>query len=76
MLDQNYDLQVYPSYAYEGNTAVIKCLTPSYVREYLEVKSWMWGSEVIVGDVAQGNFQKLVLFRFPDLARLLKKIIG
>lgn len=54
VVDQDYELQVYPSYAYLGNTAVVKCLMPPYVKEFLEVSTWMWGSELITSDIEQG----------------------
>lgn len=55
MLDQDYDLQVFPSYAFLGNTAVMKCLMPAFVRELLAVDSWMWGSESIRSNLAEGG---------------------
>ena len=41
VVDQDYDLQVYPAYVYQGNTAVIRCLIPPFVRKYLRVTSWI-----------------------------------
>ena len=46
-MDQDYDLQVFPSYALLGNTAVMKCLMPAFVSEFLVVDSWLWGTETI-----------------------------
>ncbi|TRY70745.1 hypothetical protein TCAL_04830 [Tigriopus californicus] len=62
VVDQDYELQVYPSYAYLGNTAVVKCLMPPYVKEFLEVSTWMWGSELITSDIEQGGRFSV----FPD----------
>ena len=47
VMDQDYDLQVFPSYALLGNTAVMKCLMPAFVSEFLVVDSWLWGTETI-----------------------------
>ena len=55
VVDQAYDLQVFPSYAYLGNTASLKCLMPPFVKEFLEVNTWMWGSEVINGNSLRGE---------------------
>ncbi len=52
-MDQDYDLQVFPSYAFLGNTAVMKCLMPAFVKEFLAVDSWMWGSETIRSNLAE-----------------------
>lgn len=46
-MDQDYDLQVFPSYALLGNTAVMKCLMPAFVSEFLVVDSWLWGTETV-----------------------------
>ena len=54
VVDQAYDLQVFPSYAYLGNTASLKCLMPPFVKEFLQVNTWMWGSEVVSGDSLRG----------------------
>ena len=55
MVDQEYDLQVFPSYAFVGNTAVLKCLMAPFVKEFLVVSSWMWGSKVINTDIQTGK---------------------
>ena len=47
VMDQDYDLQVFPSYALLGNTAVMKCLMPAFVSEFLVVDSWLWGTETV-----------------------------
>ena len=55
VVDQEYELQVFPAYAYVGNTAVLKCLIPRFVKNYIEVISWMWGNNVILTNIDSGK---------------------
>ena len=55
MVDQEYELQVFPAYAYVGNTAVLKCLIPRFVKQYIQVISWMWGNKVILTNIEKGK---------------------
>ena len=55
VVDQEYELQVFPAYAYVGNTAVLKCLIPRFVKQYIQVISWMWGNTVILTNIESGK---------------------
>ncbi|XP_071517137.1 cell adhesion molecule Dscam2-like [Panulirus ornatus] len=37
----DYEVQVYDQLVMAGNTAVLRCAVPSYVREYVTVTSWL-----------------------------------
>ncbi|XP_047475797.1 Down syndrome cell adhesion molecule-like protein Dscam2 isoform X2 [Penaeus chinensis] len=53
---QYYEVQVYDEFVISGNTAVIKCHVPSFVRDYVSVTSWIRGNgERIVSDVLTGG---------------------
>ena len=53
---QYYEVQVYDEFVISGNTAVLKCHVPSFVRDYVTVTSWVRGSgERIVSDVITGE---------------------
>ncbi|KAK8378810.1 hypothetical protein O3P69_009493 [Scylla paramamosain] len=53
---QYYEVQVYDEFVISGNTAVIKCHVPSFVRDYVRVTSWVRGNgERIVSDVLTGG---------------------
>ncbi|XP_071541356.1 cell adhesion molecule Dscam2-like [Panulirus ornatus] len=39
-----YEVQVYDQLVMAGNTAVLRCAVPSYVREYVTVTSWLHDS--------------------------------
>ncbi|KAG1677276.1 Down syndrome cell adhesion molecule-like protein Dscam2 [Nymphon striatum] len=41
VVDQQYSIQVYDEYVIEGNTAVFKCIIPSYIRDYVRVTAWI-----------------------------------
>ena len=60
MVDQDYEFQVFPAYAYVGNTAVLKCLIPRFVKQHLQVISWMWGNNVILTNIDKGKQYKKV----------------
>ncbi|KAK8753126.1 hypothetical protein OTU49_002716, partial [Cherax quadricarinatus] len=36
-----YEVQVYDQLVMSGNTAVLRCAVPSYVREHVTVTSWL-----------------------------------
>ncbi|GFY40217.1 down syndrome cell adhesion molecule homolog [Trichonephila inaurata madagascariensis] len=40
-INQYYETQVYDVFVTKGNTAVLKCHIPSFVKEYVSVMSWM-----------------------------------
>lgn len=56
VVKQFYEVQVYDEFVILGNTAVLKCHIPSFVREYVIVRSWVRGSdEDIVTDIQTGK---------------------
>ncbi|CAL1268402.1 unnamed protein product [Larinioides sclopetarius] len=40
-INQYYETQVYDVFVTKGNTAVLKCHIPSFVKEYVSVMAWM-----------------------------------
>lgn len=40
VVSQAYDARVIDEYILSGNSAVLKCLVPSFVADFLEVISW------------------------------------
>lgn len=53
---------MYDEFVISGNTAVLKCHVPSFVREYVTVTSWVRGNgERIVSDVLEGNEKQMIL---------------
>jgi hypothetical protein len=41
---QKYEVQVRDAYVLAGNTAVLKCEIPAFVKEYVAVTSWFQDS--------------------------------
>ena len=40
MVAQYYDTDVNKEYAIRGNSAILKCVIPSFVADFVEVLSW------------------------------------
>lgn len=41
MIDQHYEVSVYDEFAITGNTAVLKCQTPSSVKQFIRTEAWI-----------------------------------
>ncbi|GBM46794.1 hypothetical protein AVEN_195210-1 [Araneus ventricosus] len=41
VIKQQFDPQVYDDFVVRGNTAVLRCHLPTFVREYVSVDSWI-----------------------------------
>ncbi|CAG0885273.1 unnamed protein product [Cyprideis torosa] len=49
VVSQAYSINMSPEeYVIRGNNALLKCLIPSYVTEFVEVVSWLRGSRIIL----------------------------
>ncbi|CAH0767134.1 unnamed protein product [Bemisia tabaci] len=44
VVEQNYDVQVHDAYVTVGNTAVLRCVVPTFVKDFLTVTSWVQDS--------------------------------
>ncbi|CAM1309777.1 Uncharacterised protein at_DN0010 [Pycnogonum litorale] len=53
VVDQEYRTQVYDEYVILGNTAVFKCIIPSYINDYVQVLSWLINDNLRVSDKHQ-----------------------
>ncbi|XP_022242324.1 Down syndrome cell adhesion molecule homolog [Limulus polyphemus] len=54
---QSYVVEVYKTYAVRGNTAVLECHIPDFVRKYVTVTSWLKdGSVVIYPTFTEGRY--------------------
>ncbi|KAJ6220760.1 hypothetical protein RDWZM_006572, partial [Blomia tropicalis] len=43
---QPYEVQVYDDFAIKGNTGILRCHIPSFVREHVRVTNWLTGDDV------------------------------
>lgn len=52
MVAQYYDTDVNKEYAIRGNSAILKCVVPSFVADFVKVLSWHTdqGEEFVPGD--------------------------
>lgn len=52
MVAQYYDTDVNKEYAICGNSAILKCVVPSFVADFVKVLSWQTdqGDEFVPGD--------------------------
>ena len=41
MIEQQYEIQVYDEFVLMGNTAVLRCHIPSFLKEHLTVIGWI-----------------------------------
>ncbi|XP_069687424.1 cell adhesion molecule Dscam1 isoform X3 [Periplaneta americana] len=55
---QNYEVQVYRAHVLLGNTAVLHCVIPAFVKDYVTVTSWFRDDTIILParDDAGGRF--------------------
>ncbi|XP_076629337.1 cell adhesion molecule Dscam1-like isoform X14 [Colletes latitarsis] len=55
---QYYDTDVNKEYAIRGNSAILKCVVPSFVADFVKVLSWHTdqGEEFILGDDYDGKY--------------------
>jgi hypothetical protein len=44
---QTYKVQVYDEFVITGNTGVMRCQVPTFVREYVKVIAWIKEEKVI-----------------------------
>ncbi|GAB6032244.1 Down syndrome cell adhesion molecule-like protein 1 [Chamberlinius hualienensis] len=52
---QNYDIQVYDTFAIEGNTAVFKCHIPSVLADYVKVNAWIKNDNLLIQPAINGS---------------------
>ncbi len=46
-MHQTYKVQVYDEFVITGNTGVMRCQVPTFVREYVKVIAWIKEEKVI-----------------------------
>lgn len=52
VVNQMYDIQIHDEYVIMGNTGILKCHIPTFVKEYVKVTSWFRQDE-------SGSIEKL-----------------
>lgn len=54
VIKQDYEIQVYDVSALTGNVALLKCVAPVDVAEFIDITSWMCGTRSIYADNSPG----------------------
>jgi Down syndrome cell adhesion protein 1 len=51
-VNQFYDAEITKEYVMRGNAAILKCLIPSFVADFVQVEAWVddEGTEFVVGN--------------------------
>ncbi|KAG8231164.1 hypothetical protein J437_LFUL010390 [Ladona fulva] len=52
---QEYEVQVYKSHVLLGNTAVLRCVIPPFVRDYVTVTAWLRDDALILPGASEGG---------------------
>lgn len=64
---QEYQTDVTPEYVIKGNAAIVKCLIPSFVADFVSVQSWVTDRKDVYRPTAHyGN----AFERFPPLPNI------
>ncbi|KAG1685711.1 Down syndrome cell adhesion molecule-like protein Dscam2 [Nymphon striatum] len=61
VVDQQYSTQVYDEYVIEGNTALLKCIIPSYIKDQIIVTAWIRDDGVRISSEYQQDSRYLIL---------------
>ena len=66
---QYYDTDVNKEYAIRGNSAILKCVVPSFVADFVKVLSWHTdqGEEFVPGDDFGTNRIRIIISELTDL---------
>ena len=56
VVNQHYDVQVYHTHVLAGNTAVLSCAIPSFVKEYVTVTSWARDDSTLLPGSNMGKY--------------------
>lgn len=63
VLKQRFNPQVYDEFVVRGNTAVLKCHLPPFVKEYVVVDSWIRNDDHIMKMTEnKGNISFFLMF--------------
>lgn len=63
---QQYDTDINKEYVIRGNAAILKCVLPSYLSDYLEIISWKIDDEEMAYDGQNyGTQRPAKAFEFP-----------
>lgn len=47
---QTYEARVNDEFVLRGNTAILKCIVPSFVADFVNVVAWLMDNETVTAD--------------------------
>lgn len=74
VVQQHYVVEVYDEFVIVGNTAVLRCHIPGFIKDFVEVVSWIQDSTTIIQTSDLPGNHKIHTF-ISYLTRLKKKQI-
>ncbi|XP_055385270.1 cell adhesion molecule Dscam2 isoform X2 [Condylostylus longicornis] len=67
VIRRNFHVRVDNTEVYMGNSALLRCVVPEYVKQYVTVSSWYKGDEVLLPDLSDIAGRYVVLSSSGDL---------
>lgn len=68
---QKYEVQVRDAYVLGGNTGVLRCEIPAFVKEYVAVTSWFQDSAFNIYPTAEsGKYKLCILTAWPIYTKI------
>ena len=55
VVNQRYEIQVYDAHVLAGNTAILTCVIPAFVREHVSVTSWARDESILLPGANMGK---------------------
>lgn len=74
MVRQKYEVQVRDAYVLAGNTGVLRCEIPAFVKEYVAVTSWLKDSAFNIYPSAESGECAIMLIARPTCEREMSRI--
>jgi len=66
VVEQSYQLRVNDEFVLKGNTAILKCIVPSFVGDFLEIIEWVSesGESFNINQLSKGLCCQYLVFTF------------
>lgn len=61
VVNQHYEVQVYHTHVSAGNTAVLVCVIPTFVKEHVSVTSWSRDESILLPGSNMGEWRAFII---------------
>lgn len=77
VVEQSYQLRVNDEFVLKGNTAVLKCIVPSFIGDFLEIIEWVsdFGESFIINKSDKGLYYYIVTYILKRMKSSVTKIL-